>query len=236
MKWTSSSIRRLSRHERRHVELYVARTDENLKCVKERTRLKHLILGDESGDNFNQPVLKLRPGGVGLTTLSFGDAFNQPLAPDAAPDGLLALWFGDAFNQPLTALPAGMNLLRFGRCFNQPLPALPAGLQRLVFGKDFNQPLPSLPAGLKYLEFGDNFNQPLPAGLMELRDFNKPLLHTMFNRSVRNLPAGLTSLRFGRNFNQPVRDLPAGLTIGLAPASTSPWAQEYSYSRVVGTW
>ncbi len=38
---------------------------------------------------------------VGLTQLSFGDDFNQPVAADVLPAGLTQLTFGVHFNQPV---------------------------------------------------------------------------------------------------------------------------------------
>jgi hypothetical protein len=120
--------------------------------------------------NKPRPVAGMLP--AGLTHLTLGYRFNQPLSVGLLPAGLKYLSFGthsrlnpgemahrSVFNRRLTVgmLPNSLTMLRFGTEYNQPLDVgvLPAGLTMLSFGVDFNQTLKAgvLPAGLEQLSF-----------------------------------------------------------------------------------
>jgi hypothetical protein len=70
--------------------------------------------------------------------------FVDFLQEQAIPAGVTHLTFGPDFNQPVEAgvLPAGLTHLTFGMLFNQPIPVgvLRAGLTHLTFGDVFNRP------------------------------------------------------------------------------------------------
>jgi hypothetical protein len=58
-----------------------------------------------------------------LTTLTFGDNFNQKIKPNVLPNSLQSLTFGDNFDQEIkkSVLPTSLTTLTFGWNFNQEL-------------------------------------------------------------------------------------------------------------------
>ena len=93
----------------------------------------------------------------GLKHLSYGHAFNQPIAPGDLPVTLTQITFGSCFKHPIgeSVLPPGLTELRFGHDFNHPIGVgvLPASLSELTFGHSFNQAIDEgvLPCGLRRL-------------------------------------------------------------------------------------
>ena len=155
-----------------------------------------------------------------LTSLTFGDRFNQSIDELPLPSSLTNLELGFRFDHPVTGLklPESLTSLSFGYWFDQPIAdlTLPPSLMRLTFGCGFNQSIAqlNLPPSLTSLTFGDYFDHPisdlkLPASLRSLTFgdfFNQPVCDL-------RLPSSLTSLRFGHSFKQPVDGLKLPLTL-----------------------
>ncbi|GAM19828.1 hypothetical protein SAMD00019534_030030 [Acytostelium subglobosum LB1] len=120
-----------------------------------------------------------------LTTLICGIRFNHPIDQYSLPYSLTSLTFGELFNLPLADnvwLPPSLLTLRFGYCFNQPVEPgyLPSSLTELEFGEMFNQEIEpmTLPKSLLTLRFNFYFNQPiksdtLPVSLTALVNINQ---------------------------------------------------------------
>ncbi|GAM25072.1 hypothetical protein SAMD00019534_082470 [Acytostelium subglobosum LB1] len=107
-----------------------------------------------------------------ITSLTFGNKFNQHIKPDTLPQSLVQLTFGVSYNQPLEVglLPANLTVLVFGSVFDQSIPkgSLPPNLKSLTFGRVYRQFIKHdvLPPALTYLEFGDSFAQSITPGLL----------------------------------------------------------------------
>ena len=101
--------------------------------------------------------------GAGITHLTFGYSFNQPV--DHLPASVTSLGFGHSFNRPVEHLPAGIAFLGFCDRFNQSVEHLPAGITRLSLGRAFKHSLGKLPMALTFLIVARIFQ--CPDGLPE---------------------------------------------------------------------
>jgi hypothetical protein len=140
----------------------------------------------------------------GLSTLAFGDGFNQSLDGATLPTELQSLAFGDRFNHSLE-IPSLKGL---------------KGLRRLILGYDFDQnpdglTLPSL----RSLTLGrsDSFGNKrleqmtFPIGLQSLVLGPFGNLRSQYLQMV-TFPSTLQSLTFGEEFNQVLQmQFPSGL-------------------------
>ncbi|GAM23945.1 hypothetical protein SAMD00019534_071200, partial [Acytostelium subglobosum LB1] len=88
-----------------------------------------------------------------VTSLKFGDVFNQEIPAGRLPTALKRLIFGNNFNQEIAqdSLPETLTELEFGLKFNKPLSNLPPSLCKLTLST-FNSMQPNtLPQSLKQL-------------------------------------------------------------------------------------
>jgi len=153
---------------------------------------------------------KLKTINHNITQLKFDIDFNDIVTCDNLPNGITHLTFGEFFNQPVDKLPDSITHLTFGEFFDQPVDKLPASITHLTFGEFFDQPVDKLPTSITHLTLGYEFNKPinnLPNSITHLtlgNDFNKP---------INNLPNGIIYLKFGWWFKQLINknNLPSNL-------------------------
>ncbi|GAM24786.1 hypothetical protein SAMD00019534_079610 [Acytostelium subglobosum LB1] len=174
------------------------------------------------GQSWNQ---QLQPGCLPLmiTSISFGDHYNQPLpsmAINILPRSLLTLTFGEDFNQPIEKdiLPQSLTSLSFGNRYDRAIAkdVLPQSLLTLDMGNEFDQPL-ALPPALTWLDLGGFFNEPYDSlKLSTLSALGTLILpdHTSQNLYIGMFPNSLTSLILGFYFDSPLKSgvLPQSLT------------------------
>ncbi|KAH0485617.1 MAG: hypothetical protein KVP17_005356 [Porospora cf. gigantea B] len=214
----------------------------DLRCLKELTFDDNADVACEDwppalraltfGKLFNRP---LNIGLAGISRLSLGFRFNQPLASQL-PETLTFLKIVGDFDQPLGQLPRGLRTLIIGGEFNQniapgDLPdclavlrlltpkltpaiqaeALPCALIRLQLHGD--NPLPRLPSDIETLVLDHRFNFPIAPGYLpnSLRSLVLPQHYARPLREI-NLPDSLAKLTFVE-YNVPLTpgDLPPGL-------------------------
>ncbi|CAJ1360496.1 unnamed protein product [Effrenium voratum] len=163
---------------------------------------------------------------VGLSHLTFGDAFNQSLEGVMLPR-LQSLTFGSSFNQPLQGVrfPETLQSLTFGLSYDQAMEGvtLPPSLQSLTFGFRFNRSIQNfrVPMHLKSLTFGWSFD---PESLQRLHLGGGYRQRT----EILTLPAGLKSLTLDRPFDQQLGDLlRSKLTSLVREASRADLVGEY---------
>ncbi|GAM25071.1 hypothetical protein SAMD00019534_082460, partial [Acytostelium subglobosum LB1] len=145
-----------------------------------------------------------------LTSLTFGNRFNQLIMPGALPSSLEQLTFGSAYNQliELGLFHEGLTSLEFGSSFDQEIPVggLPVSLRSLTFGMMFNRSiyLQVLPPALTYLALGDTYNHTftpdqLPESIATLKVGRASIQPNAFPRSLTSLSYGL-SVTFTQHF------------------------------------
>ncbi|KAN0039534.1 hypothetical protein ACTA71_007329 [Dictyostelium dimigraforme] len=186
-----------------------------------------------------------KPLGIGdlpssVTSINFGNGFNQSLKGNWLPLNIKSLKFEGDFRRPfeeiksclpksLTCLdlPERYNFLNYSELKKNDRLLICGNLESLSFNYSLNQPIEKevLPNSLTTLSFGNNFNQPiekevLPNGLTTLSFgyyFNQPI-----GKGI--LPNNLKTLTFGYHFNQPIKKevLPNSLT-------TLSFGIQYSY-------
>jgi FNIP Repeat len=176
-----------------------------------------------------------------VTSIAFSVVFNKPVSKDNLPLFLTTLIFGDRFNQPVDNLPQTLTSLTFGFSFNQKVDNLPINLKTLIFWSSFNRPVDSLPCGLHTLAFSPfkpittlflpsliwNWD-PARTGITDFLFSDKcnffPLHNSferydtptqpisMFDQSIEKLPTRLSVLVLGEGFHNDLTNLPANLT------------------------
>ncbi|GAM28332.1 hypothetical protein SAMD00019534_115080, partial [Acytostelium subglobosum LB1] len=151
--------------------------------------------------------------------------FNKPIKPNILPVALSSLTFGNNFNQIIVvgSLPPSLTTLCFTLYskYNHPfIPgSLPSLLINLTLGEKYNQSFSSgsLPSSLLHPSFPNNSkydhdfqSNVLPYSLQTL------LLGPSFKKSLNNcLPQSLLSLTLGEVYNLPIFEntLPKGLRV-----------------------
>lgn len=147
-----------------------------------------------------------------LTSLNFGNHFNQLLTMNTLPGSLKTLIFGDSYDQQINenVLPKNLEYLKFGKSFNSYV-YLPEKLTTLVF--DIYHKF-SIDPDVSAFNFSDKvvnldklgnlnkFNQliSLPDSLLQIYfgfSFNQELVNII-------LPCNLKILHFGYHFNKPL--------------------------------
>ena len=169
----------------------------------------------------------------GLTHLTFGDDFDQPLLADDLPDTLTHLDLGVNYEQPFDAtnLPSSLvslvlggrtkdeevvNLqhtklveITYGSWYQTPIQPgqLPATLRRLTLGWSYKHPLSPgvLPENLTDLTLGYSYNSPIEPGLLKPQ-LRRLTLGTRYEAKLTpgSLPTGLTHLTMGRDYDHPL--------------------------------
>ncbi|EGC38540.1 hypothetical protein DICPUDRAFT_28495, partial [Dictyostelium purpureum] len=145
------------------------------------------------GDNFNQPIdLVLLQN---LKTLSFGSNFNQKIKSGTLPDSLRILKFGAHYNQEMdnAVFPKSLESLTFSTCFNKKI-----FQKRGCSGSDGKGGIISSILGKTLCRSSSKkyYRDEVNLKSLEFGDyFNLPL------KNIR-LPSSLTLLKFGSNFNQ----------------------------------
>ncbi len=143
----------------------------------------------------------------GITTLVFGEKFNQPV--DNLPNSLKSLTLGYDFNLPVDNLPNGLTNLTFGYKFDLPVDNLPNSLIYLELGRYFKQPVNNLPNTIKVLKLGYWFKDipinNLPNSIDEL------VLSDCFNLSIDNLSDNITKLTIGTYYDKPINKFPINI-------------------------
>eukprot|EP01133_Synstelium_polycarpum_P003594 gene3594-4117_t len=175
--------------------------------------LEHLEIGPVGYFVDDQALQQSIPSGnrvfpSTLTSLSFGDEFDQVLVPGSLPSTIKYLDLG-GYNSPIGVgdIPQSVLHLTLGDRYNKPINvgALPQGLIRLSFGNSFNCGLApaSLPSSLRYLSFGEYYNHEiLPNTLPE--SLESLLFGRIFDINkigIDTLPKSLQYLRLSRPIN-----------------------------------
>ncbi|EFA81002.1 FNIP repeat-containing protein [Heterostelium album PN500] len=155
-----------------------------------------------------------------ITTIIFGDQFNQQLHGNSLPPNLISLTFGCSYNRPIPigVLPKSLVSLSFGEDFNQKLEpgALPDSIVTLRFGYGFNQVFTKgvLPSSLKSLTMGGYNHElegnELPQHLeeLELSFYTQSIQAEVFPSTIKSLTLGT----FSNGFDQQ-------LAVGVLPQS-----------------
>ncbi|GAM22999.1 hypothetical protein SAMD00019534_061740 [Acytostelium subglobosum LB1] len=168
-----------------------------------------------------------------LTTLTFGQNFNQTLIPGTLPESITNLSFGWNFDKNITVgvLPPALDSLYLGHVYRRKIEpgALPATLKTLRFYRVFEygspsyppattnevDPLPQLPPSLTLLVLNKYFNRPIELGY---------------------LPESITHLEFGDNFNYPIPGgaLPTSLKkISFGQYHASPFVLPHGLAELI---
>ncbi|KAM9966619.1 hypothetical protein ACTFIR_006839 [Dictyostelium discoideum] len=152
------------------------------------TTLKQLSL---CGNNFNSDSLSdfgIIPNGI--TSLSFGDSFNQLIENKNLPETITNLSFGLKFNKPIkiNVLPSNLTSLSFNYHFNQPIEkgVLPNSLTSLSFEGVFNQNIQvgTLPNSITYLSLCYFYDKPFPIGSLPLSLKQLKIHSSKFNQDL----------------------------------------------------
>ncbi|KAN0040876.1 hypothetical protein ACTFIV_003412 [Dictyostelium citrinum] len=128
----------------------------NIFCEK---IIPHGVTSLSFGFNYDQPI---KPGVLPntITSLKLGGRFNHRLQPGSIPDSVTNLQFGYYYNKPIEpgVLPNSLKTINLGHCFDQYLyvGSIPMGTQKLIMSPCFNQPIDRVgifPSSLTYLSF-----------------------------------------------------------------------------------
>ncbi|EGC38760.1 hypothetical protein DICPUDRAFT_148547 [Dictyostelium purpureum] len=227
--------RYLKRQIEKHLELYKKYDTVEVNSLKELIFINsnsnpYRLYISKIRYNCNEPITTIGLIPENVTTIIFGDEFNQSIAPAGSiPNTITTIVFGRSFNQPLKPIDSclAQSVIEFAidKYFTQII-NLDGGIienehrhdrkqnKKLKFGRSF-KPAGSIPK-VHTLSFGKDFNQPLEPGAIPLTvrslsfsdEFNQPILPGA-------LPSSLESLSFGRYFNQPLEhnSIPQGLKV-----------------------
>jgi hypothetical protein len=181
------------------------------------TVLRHL----RTGKAFNRPVQL--PSTLERLEFHFDGRFNSTFTFVSTPHRLTTLHFGNDFNQPCPHLPGSLTDLEFGSDFNQEFAfETPPTLDRLVFGRHFSRPWLHIPPNTRVVKMHYGYNQPdfyIPRGVQRcnIPDFQTyPItfqlpsslqmlaLPDKYNAPGLVVPRSVLSLFLGIFFNQPI--------------------------------
>ncbi|EAL65785.1 hypothetical protein DDB_G0283289 [Dictyostelium discoideum AX4] len=128
----------------------------NIFCEK---IIPHGVTTLSFGFNYDQPI---KPGVLPntITNLKLGGRFNHRLLPGSIPDSVVNLQFGYYYNKSIEpgVLPNSLKSINLGNCFDQYLfvGSIPMGTEKLIISPCFNQPIDRVgifPSSLTYLSF-----------------------------------------------------------------------------------
>ncbi|KAN0040539.1 hypothetical protein ACTA71_008876 [Dictyostelium dimigraforme] len=128
----------------------------NIFCEK---IIPHGVTSLSFGFNYDQPI---KPGVLPntITSLKLGGRFNHKLLPGSIPDSVTNLQFGYYYNKPIEpgVLPNSLKTINLGHCFDQYLyiGSIPMGTEKLIMSPCFNQPIDRVgifPQSLTFLSF-----------------------------------------------------------------------------------
>ncbi|KAK5581558.1 hypothetical protein RB653_001594 [Dictyostelium firmibasis] len=131
--------------------------------VNKRTCLETL----EFGEDFNCSIFCENIIPYGVTSLSFGFNYNQPIKPGVLPNTITSLNLGGRFNHKLSngSIPNSVTNLQFGYYYNKPIEpgVLPSSIKSINLGHCFDQYLflGTIPMGTEKLIVSPCFNQPI---------------------------------------------------------------------------
>ncbi|GAM29044.1 hypothetical protein SAMD00019534_122200 [Acytostelium subglobosum LB1] len=154
-----------------------------------------------------------------LTSLTFGNAFNQELRVGSLPASITTLSFGREFNQPLDTdgiLTNALTSLTVGDRFNHIFSKIMAcSLTSLTAGEQFLLTEIGMLTDVSTLVLGHGFNQRLPSGSLP-RSITELYLGDEFNQSLEigSIPQSTVLVQFGERYEHP-------LPIGTIPNSVT---------------
>ncbi|KAM9971779.1 hypothetical protein ACTFIW_011762 [Dictyostelium discoideum] len=176
------------------------------------------------GYSFNQAInqYSFSPNSSSLTSLEFGESFNQDIQINSLPPSLTCLKFGKNFNCPLSlgVLPLSGNLksISFGLSYNQPIQYIPNGVEKLKIGGNSvynnvnnnnknNNKINKYPNSIKIFKFDKYFNDIIMVGTIP-NSVLKVKFGVQFNReiSMEQIPLSVTEIDFGFKWNQPLNE------------------------------